>query len=180
LTGTYELTSRYELAFGVAAEVSLVAFVLIRSRAGLGLLAVREDEEAARASGVSALRHKLAALGLSSFFAGLTGATYAYYQPSYYPQLAFDPNWTFDAIIITYVGGVGTIVGPIVGAIFYIVLREKLTLSFTQFHQVIFGLLFIVVVLALPGGLVDIWSRLRRGRGGGSAAQVERKAQAGV
>jgi branched-subunit amino acid ABC-type transport system permease component len=54
------------------------------------------------------------------------------------------------------------LVGPVVGAIFYIVLRERLTVSFTQFHQVIFGVLFILVVLVLPGGLVDVWGRLRR------------------
>lgn len=164
LTTQYNLTSRYELALGLAVVTTLAAYFLLRSRMGLGLLAVREDEEAARASGVNALAHKLGALALSSFFAGLAGSVYAFYQASYYAQATFDPSWTFDSIIITFVGGVGTIVGPIVGAIFYIVLRERLTLSFTEFHQVIFGLLFILVVLLLPGGLVDVWARVRGSR----------------
>lgn len=161
LTADYVLSSRYELALGLAAATTLAAWLVLRSRAGLGLLAVREDEVAARASGVGPLRHKLGALLLSSLGAGLAGATYAFYQTSYYTQAVFDPSWTFDAIVITYVGGLGTVIGPIIGAIFYIVLRERLTLSFTQFHQVIFGVLFILVVLLLPGGLVDGWGRLR-------------------
>jgi ABC-type branched-subunit amino acid transport system permease subunit len=56
----------------------------------------------------------------------------------------------------------GTVVGPIVGAVFYGVVREVLATTLVQAHQVIFGVLFILVVLALPGGLVDIWSRIRR------------------
>ena len=53
-------------------------------------------------------------------------------------------------------------IGPVIGAIFYIVVREELAVSFTRFHQIIFGILFILIVLLLPGGLVDIWSRVRR------------------
>jgi ABC-type branched-subunit amino acid transport system permease subunit len=59
---------------------------------------------------------------------------------------------------------VGTLFGPILGGLLYVVVRERLAVSLTQAHQVIFGVLFIIVVLALPGGLVDVWSRLRRRR----------------
>jgi branched-chain amino acid transport system permease protein len=55
---------------------------------------------------------------------------------------------------------VGTVVGPLIGAVFYILVREQLTVSFTQFHHIIFGVLFILVVLLLPGGLVDAWRRI--------------------
>ena len=60
--------------------------------------------------------------------------------------------------------GVGTLVGPLVGAVLYVLVREQLSVSLPALHQVIFGLLFIVIVLALPGGLVDAWARLRRRR----------------
>lgn len=159
VTAEYDLVSRYELALGLAAVACLVAYLARTSRRGLGLLAVREDEEAAAASGVNPLLHKLGALALSSFFAGLAGALYAFYQASYYMQSVFDPSWTFDSIIITYVGGVGTVLGPVVGAMFYVVLRDRLALSFSQLHQILFGILFIVVVLLLPGGIIDLWSR---------------------
>jgi branched-chain amino acid transport system permease protein len=158
----YDLTSRYQLALGLAAASTLAAYLLLHSRLGLGILAVREDEEAAQATGVDALRHKLVALAVSSLFAGLAGATFAYYHVSYYPELAFSPHWTFDAVLITFIGGLGTLIGPIVGAVFYVLVREQLAVTLVNVHQVIFGILFIVVVLTLPGGLVDLSSRLRR------------------
>ena len=60
------------------------------------------------------------------------------------------------------VGGLGTLAGPALGAVFFILVREQLALTLGQAHQVVFGALFILVVLALPGGLVDVWTRLRR------------------
>ncbi|MBV9353890.1 MAG: branched-chain amino acid ABC transporter permease, partial [Chloroflexi bacterium] len=142
LTAEYELSSRYWLALGLAVASTGVALGMARSRLGLGLFALREDEQAASASGVDIRRHKLAALTVSSLFAGLAGATFAYYQVSYYAALAFEPSWTFDALIITFVGGVGTVIGPVIGAIFYVVAREELATTLTQFHLVIFGTLF--------------------------------------
>ena len=163
LVATYTMTSRYELALGLAAVSTLAAYLLLHSRIGLGILAVREDEDAAQATGVDALRHKLVALAISSLLAGLAGATFAYYHVSYYPELAFSPHWTFDAVLITFIGGLGTLIGPVVGAVFYVLVREQLAVTLVNVHQVIFGILFIVVVLTLPGGLVDLSSRLRRG-----------------
>jgi branched-chain amino acid transport system permease protein len=158
-TAEYDLVSHYYLALGLAAVTVRVASVCLGARLGLGWLAVREDEEAAAASGVNPLLHKLSALLLSSFFAGLAGAVFALHQASFYAQFAFEPTWTFDAVLITFIGGVGTVLGPIIGAIFYIVVREELTVSFSQFHQIMFGILFILIVLLLPGGLIDIWAR---------------------
>jgi branched-chain amino acid transport system permease protein len=160
-TAEYDVVGHYYLALALAVVTVMVASVGLRARLGLGWLAVREDEEAARASGVNPLIHKLAALVVSSFFAGLAGAVFALHQASFYAQFAFEPTWTFDAVLITFIGGVGTVIGPIIGAIFYIVVREELAVSFTQFHQIIFGILFILIVLLLPGGLIDLWSRLR-------------------
>ncbi len=131
----------------------------------LGLLAIREDEDAAQATGVRPMMHKLAASGISSFLAGITGATFAYYQVSYYPQLVFDPSWTLDALLITFVGGLGTLFGPALGAVFYIVVREQLAVTLVNVHPIIFGVLFIVVVLVLPGGLMDLWGWIKRRRG---------------
>jgi branched-chain amino acid transport system permease protein len=159
---TYDLGARYELALALAVLTTLVAWLLLRSRLGLGLLAVREDEEAAQATGVNALKHKLLALGLSSLLAGLAGGLFAFQQVSYYPENPFGPNWTFDSLLITFIGGVGTLIGPLIGALFFILVREQLALALPKVHQVIFGALFILVVLALPGGLVDLWARLRR------------------
>jgi branched-chain amino acid transport system permease protein len=161
VTAAYDITSHYYLALVLAAVVVTVAFVTLSSRLGLGWLAVREDEEAARATGVNLLFHKLMALVLSSFFAGLAGSVFALHQASFYAQFAFEPTWTFDAVLITFIGGVGTVVGPVVGAVFYILVRELLAVNVSQFHPIIFGVLFILIVLLLPGGLIDAARRLR-------------------
>jgi branched-chain amino acid transport system permease protein len=161
LIAGYDVAARYYLALGVAAACVLAAQLLLRSRLSLGILAVREDEDAALATGVNALLHKLLALTISSFFAGLAGGTFAFYHVSYYPELVFSPLWTFDAVLITFVGGLGTLIGPVVGALFFVVVREQLAVALVQLHQVIFGVLFILVVLVLPGGLVGAWERIR-------------------
>jgi branched-chain amino acid transport system permease protein len=158
----YNLTLRYELGLGLAAACVLAAWFVLHSRVGLGILAVREDEEAAQATGVTTLRHKLYALALSSFFAGLAGGAFAYYHFAYYPELPFSPIWTFDSVLCVFVGGIGTLWGPVAGATLYVLVREQLALQVPQAHQVIFGVLFVVVVLAFPGGLVDAWARIRR------------------
>jgi branched-chain amino acid transport system permease protein len=162
VTAEYDVTSHYYLALALATVTTLIAFTALNSRIGLGWLALREDDEAARASGVDLLRHKLAAVAISSLFGGLTGATFALHQASFYASFAFDPSWTFDALLITFIGGVGTVLGPVIGAFFYIFVREQLAVSFAQFHHIIFGVLFILVVLLLPGGLIDLWQRISR------------------
>ena len=156
----YRLADRYYLALALAAAATLAVALLARSRAGLGMRAVREDEEAAEASGVGALRLKLTALALSTALAGLAGGLFAYYHISYYPQHPFAPSWTFDALLITYIGGVGTLRGPVLGAIFYTFLKEYLAIRWVDFHLLIFGVLFIAIVLAFPGGLVELTDRL--------------------
>ena len=161
---SYSLVERYELALGVAVAAVVATWLLLRSPYSLGILAVREDEDAARATGVDAFRHKLLALVLSSFFAGLAGGVFAFHEVSVYPEAPFSPQWTFDPILIVFIGGVGTLVGPIIGALFFVLVREQLALRVVQLHQVFFGALFILVVLALPGGLVDLWGRVRRVR----------------
>jgi len=172
---TYALTPRYYLALGVAALTMGVAWVFTRSRFGYGLAAVREDETVAEASGVRAFSHKLAAFVVSSALAGATGAVFGFYHVSFYPQFAFSPLWTFDALLITFLGGVGTLWGPVLGALFFLPLREILALQprLVEVHLLIFGILFIIIVVALPGGFVEAWrtavARGQRLRGGHAA-----------
>jgi len=162
MIANYDLPARYYLALGVAIATIGVTYLLLRSPWSLGILAVREDEEAAQATGVHVLRHKLLALALSSLFTGLAGGVFAYQQISYYPSAPFSPIWTFDALLITFIGGQGTLLGPVIGAIFFVVVREKLSVNLVDVHQVIFGVLFILIVLVFPGGLVEAWERLKK------------------
>ena len=159
---SYSILPRYYLTLSLAILCVAVVAVLVPSRVGLGIRAVREDEAAAEASGVSAVRHKLLALALSTALAGLAGGAFAYYHVSYYPQHTFSPAWTFDAVLMSFIGGVGTVHGPVLGALFYVILKEVLAIRWVEFHLIIFGVLFILVVLFLPGGLVEAWNRARR------------------
>ncbi|HTP07190.1 MAG TPA: branched-chain amino acid ABC transporter permease [Anaerolineae bacterium] len=157
----YDLRLRYYAALGLALVMIGAATLLLRSAWSLGILAVREDEEAAQATGVNVLGHKLLALFISSFFAGLAGGLFAFQQISYYPAAAFSPQWTFDALLITFVGGLGTVGGPVLGAIFFILVRQQLAVALVEVHQIVFGILFILIVLVFPGGLIGAWNRLR-------------------
>jgi len=143
---------------------------LNRSRLGLGLRAIREDEEAADAAGVGAMALKLLALAISSALAGLAGGLYACYHVSYYPAHSFGPQWTFDAVLVTFIGGAGTLVGPVLGAAFYVFFKEYLAVQWVDFHLLIFGALFIAVVLLLPVGLVELGARL-----GGMVSSARRR-----
>ena len=117
---------------------------------------------AAEASGVGAFAVKLQAVAVSTALAGLAGGAFAYYHISYYPQFPFHPAWTFDAVLMTFIGGVGTVHGPVLGALFYVVLKEWVAVQWVDFHLLIFGALFVAIVLLLPGGIVEAAGRLRR------------------
>lgn len=157
----YQLTPRYYLFLGLAVLVVGVSYFLVNSRRGLGMMAVREEEDAAESLGVSAIRHKLLALGISAFFTGLAGGGFAYYHVSYYYQFPFAPVWSLDMLTMVYIGGSGTILGPIIGAVFFVVLKEFLVLNVGEYHLIVFGLLFVLVVLFLPGGIISIWKKIK-------------------
>jgi len=159
---TYTLPPRYLLFLGLAFLTILVSYLLVNSSLGLGMVAVREEEDAAESLGVNAFRHKLIALLVSAFFAGLAGGAFAFYHVGYYPNYPFNPIWSLDASMMVYIGGTGTIIGPIIGAVFFVVLKEFMSLNFGEFHLLVFGILFILVVLFLPGGLVGLWKKIQR------------------
>ncbi len=159
--GDYELLSRYYLFLALAVLTIGCAYFLVNSRWGLGMMAVREGEDAAESLGISALRHKLLALGISAFFAGLVGGAFAYYHVSYYLNMPFSPEWTFDPMMMAYIGGQGTIVGPVIGSVFFVLLKQLLVWNVGEYHLIIFGTLFILIVLFLPGGLIEAWRKIQ-------------------
>ncbi|HEX9643095.1 MAG TPA: branched-chain amino acid ABC transporter permease [Acidimicrobiia bacterium] len=168
----YTFAGPYFLALGVLVVTVVVSLWLRHSKLGLGMMAVRDDEQAAGAIGVSALGHKMVAFVMSGALAGLAGASFAYFSVSYYPNFPFHVVWTFEAILAVFIGGVGTIAGPVIGAAFFVVGRDTLPSGIGEFQVVMFGVLFIVVVLRLPGGIVEGAERLldrsglvRRGAG---------------
>jgi len=158
----YSLASRYYLALSVAVVTVLVVYLVTRSRVGLALVAIRDDEGAAEAMGVKTFRYKILALLVSSAFAGLGGGTFAYHQVSYYYEAPFDLAWAFLPTLATFIGGLGTILGPIVGSLCFLALSE-LFASFRDLHILISSFIFILIVLFLPDGLMSV-TRLARSR----------------
>jgi len=152
----YTLSSRYYLALCVAIINILIVYYTVRSRTGLALVAVRDDQGAAEAMGVKILRYKILALLTSGFLAGLAGSVYAFHQVSFYYQSAFELSWSFLPTLTTFIGGVGTIVGPTIGSVFFLVLNELFALTLGEIHLIIFGFTFVLIILFAPGGLMSL------------------------
>jgi len=161
----YNVVHRYYFGLFVSALTVFIVFLTVRSRMGLALLAIRDDEGAAEAMGVKAVRFKVKALLISSLLASLGGGIFAYHQVSYYYASPFELSWSFLPTLITFVGGLGTIMGPIVGAVCFITLNELFAITLGEVHLIIFGCTFILIVLFLPGGLMSISRQIRLPRG---------------
>lgn len=138
------------------------------SKYGLELLAIRDDEDRARGLGVRTMFTKLSAFILSAFFVGMAGAIWAYFLESIYPPFAFDANFDVLIALMAFLGGLGTISGPLLGALIIIPAQQYLTVSFSQngLYLVFEGVLFLVVILLLPEGIIPalntrVFRRLR-------------------
>jgi branched-chain amino acid transport system permease protein len=129
---------------------------LINSSHGRALLSVRENEIAAEAMGVNTTRAKVRAFVIGAFFAGLAGGLFAHYLRYLNPQ-TFDFNRSFEIIIMVVLGGMGSITGSVVAAIFLTGIREALRplqeITKLDFRMVIYSLLLIVLMLTRPNGL---------------------------
>ena len=161
----YSLSSRYYLALFVAILSILIVYSVVRSRTGWALVAIRDDEEAAEAVGIKTFRFKVKALLISSFIAGLGGGVFAYHQVSYYYQSPFELSWSFLPTLTTFIGGLGTILGPILGSVCFLALNELFAFTLGEIHLVIFGFTFIMIVLFVPGGLMSVPHRFQSSSG---------------
>jgi len=156
LLRSYEIFSRYYLALFIVLLSIMTVHYLVRSRPGLAIVAIRDNEQAAAAIGIKTLKYKTLALLTSTFLAGLAGGIYAYQHVSYYYDAPFDLTWSFTAPLTTFIGGVSTIAGPIVGSICFLALSEIFAVTLGQVHVLIFGFCFILIVLFLPGGILSM------------------------
>ena len=156
LLRSYEIFSRYYLALFIVLLSIMTVHYLVRSRPGLAIVAIRDNETAAAAIGIKTLKYKTLALLTSTFLAGLAGGIYAYQHVSYYYDAPFDLTWSFTAPLTAFIGGISTIAGPIVGSICFLALSEIFAVTLGQVHVLIFGFCFILIVLFLPGGLLSM------------------------
>jgi branched-chain amino acid transport system permease protein len=164
----------YYVALVMAAGITALVALLARSPFGWRLKAVREDEDAALAVGVDAQRAKVAALALSGGLTALGGTFYAQYYLNIHPSVVFATPLSIEILLRAFVGGAGTVVGPLIGAAlltpFAEVSRGALAKGGLEgLHLVLYGLLLVVTVLFFPRGLAEglsrLAARLRRGAG---------------
>jgi branched-chain amino acid transport system permease protein len=158
----YRLYAAYYATLGLLALLVGVTAWLARSRAGLALMAIREDEEVAGVFGVNAGAVKCVALVASAAVAGLAGGLYCWYLTYIIPSTVFGLDVAIGPIVMAMLGGSGTIAGPLLGALVVDVIREVLRLKTPYLALTIYGLILILVGLFLPGGLASPqrWRRL--------------------
>ncbi|MGO9176697.1 MAG: branched-chain amino acid ABC transporter permease [Desulfobaccales bacterium] len=146
----------------VSLAVLVVSYLVKRSRFGLGLIAIREDEDTAMVMGVKAPRDKTKAFLISAFFPGLIGTLYFFKNGNVEPEDAFRFQMSLEVLVMVMLGGMGTLLGPVLGAFAYERLRGYLLTSviFKNLHLATSGLILLLIVLFVPGGGVG-WLRKR-------------------
>jgi branched-chain amino acid transport system permease protein len=151
-------TPFFYLAVIIALAALLATAVISRSRLGAYLLAVREDIDCAEAIGINTVQVRVAALSLSAFFAGLAGGFYALYLRYIDPDAVFSIALSVEMVFIAVVGGLTTVAGPLIGAIFLVTLGETFREHFLVGHLIFYGFFMMVAIRYMPEG---IWGKVR-------------------
>ena len=159
-----------------------VSWWIRRSKFGLGLLAIRDDEDKALAVGVPTRSFKLTAFVISAVLVGMIGAVYAYYVTYLYPQFAFDPLIGISMVLMAFLGGLGTVSGPVIGALLLEPAQMEFAYRFgaSRLYLVFYAAVFLIVILLLPRGIVpsvaDLVHSWRHRRQAGPTAGGSRNA----
>jgi branched-chain amino acid transport system permease protein len=154
-------TSRYYLVVTVAALLIVAARNITSSRTGRALLALRESEIAAQASGVNLAAYKTLAFVVSAFYTGVAGGLFALVVGFLSPD-SFDVFLSVDFVTMIIVGGLGSILGSVMGAAVITTLNDSLA-GFQSYRPLIFGVILIVSMLFMPGGIASALHRARQG-----------------
>jgi branched-chain amino acid transport system permease protein len=152
----------YWWALGLMTAVIVASYALRKSTFGLGLLAIKSDVDAAADVGISPTLMQDIVLLLSGFTVGVCGAFYASYQSFIEPGDMFGFDRSISFVLMAVIGGVGTIIGPALGALVFVMLRQYLIGSYPQLYLGIYGLLLIVVILFEPLGMMGLFFRIAR------------------
>jgi branched-chain amino acid transport system permease protein len=156
----------YYVILAATAVLFMLCVVLLRSRLGYFWLAIREDEIAARATGIDTFRYKLLAVMISAAVTSFAGVFYAFYYNNLFPEQVFSITRSVEIILGPTIGGIGTLFGPILGAFVLTGLAETLNAAMTAsgidlpgVTQVFYGICLLLVIVALPEG---VWPPLAR------------------
>ena len=166
----------YFWALGLAALAVALSIVLRRSTLGLQLLAIKADVDAAADVGVNATFYQDVVMVLSGAVVGLSGGLYASFFSFIEPSDMFGFDRSIAFVLMSVIGGVGTILGPVLGAIVFVLLRQFLLASYPQLYLGLYGVLLVLIILFEPLGLTGLGLRAirrwRRRHGGGAPRAV--------
>jgi branched-chain amino acid transport system permease protein len=151
ISGDYLTT--YFISFGLMVLIAVALLLIGRSRIGLAFEAIRDDEEAAEAAGINAAKYKTLAFVISGFVAGLAGAFLVNHLGLASPSLVFALDISIEAIVASVLGGMGTIIGPIGGAYFYVLIRELLR-PLQAWRFFVLFLITLLVLYFIPRGVL--------------------------
>jgi branched-chain amino acid transport system permease protein len=175
--GTYD-NPFYYMALALAVGTVGLSWLIRGSRFGLQLRAIRDDEGRARGLGVRTMRVKLAAFVISAFVTGMVGGLWFFFITQVLPASGFDPALGLTVALMAFLGGLGTIPGPVLGALIIEPAQQYLTQQFTNDYlsQIALGGLFLVVIVFLPRGVIPVAGEKvkswRTGRTGSMAAHA--------
>ncbi len=146
----------YYVGLVIAVATVALSFLIRRSRFGLQLRAIRDDEDREASLGVRAMPVKLTALVISAFITGTAGGLWFYFLGQAFPQFAFDPLFDLAVVLMAFFGGLGTVGGPVLGAVVLAPAQLYLTLQLTNDYlaEILLGVLFLVIILFLPRGVL--------------------------
>lgn len=155
----YAPNASYFSMLGVLLLATALAGWFRKSAFGMGLRAMKQDAVSAAMAGVPVVRARLIAWLISSAIAGLAGGVYAWNLSVFYPDAVFTLQISVFAIVFALFGGVGTVIGPIVGATVLYTLYSAIGISTPEYFQLLYGVLIVLLVLFLPGGILSLFTR---------------------
>jgi len=159
-------TPFFYMGLAMALFCIAVNFLVKRSKLGYYLQAIREDQDAAHSLGIPLTLSKNAALAISAACTALAGSFAAFYVGFIEPQGVFGIEVSIQMVLTCIIGGIGTVAGPVIGAVVVVLLSEALRASLSSAHLLVYGVLVIIVILTMPDGFVGfIAQRLRRKAG---------------
>ena len=162
----------YYVMLAILVVTLLTAYFIRRSRYGLALQSIGEDEHAAAHAGINVTALKIATFAISAIFMGAAGAIYAMQLTYIDPFISFNLNYSFLPVLMAIFGGMGQLYGPILGAAVFAYLREVLITEFPYHYMLILGIVLLIAILFLPNGLVGLIQRARRRAFGGQHANT--------
>ena len=152
----------YYTAIAAVALAVLVSTIIANSKFGLALRAIKQDQDAAAGLGVNPYTAKLWIHAIAAGLTGIAGGIYARRAAFFYPGDVFAFSTGISILLMPVIGGIGTVWGPVLGGVVFVIVEEQISVKFPNFHLLIYGSLLIIIILLEPDGLLGLLRRLFR------------------